>query len=56
MDVTGGINYCKDKGFFEQDIIVDIIMCMGKNMNISGSEIPKTTFQNMLRIGDLIAN
>lgn len=33
-----------------------MIFNLGKNMNISGSEIPKTTFQNMLRIGDLIAN
>ena len=42
MDVTGGINYCKDKGFLEKDIIVDIIMCIGKNyLNIIKQNIKK---------------
>ena len=34
MDVTGGINFCKEKGYFEQDIIVDIIMCFGNFLKI----------------------
>ncbi len=30
MDVTGGIQFCLDKGFKESDIIVDTLMCVGK--------------------------
>ena len=29
IDVIGGIQNCKDKGYLEKDIIVDMIMCVG---------------------------
>lgn len=42
FDVIGGVNYCMGKGFQQDQIIVDSVLCYGKKHNISSGDVYNT--------------